>query len=801
MNTSQRNGLNIGKLRLLLLTTLWGLAIASTLSSNISLAQPTANQLQRYQIPAGPLSSTLNQFAAQAGILLSANAELTAGKKSAGLNGEYAVNEALNIILQGSDLRWRYSAPNTVTLEKIPQQAGSTSLNAITITGELQARTLQDTQTSVAAFTGEQLDKSTDFSLYDTVERAPNVVNAFGNKGFTIRGISQNGAGGGAGNGRTIDISVDGASAPTTQSTFFGAYSTWDIQQVELLRGPQSTQQGRNALAGSINIRSADPSFEEESKLRFRAGQQSTSQIALMHNQPISDDMAFRIAAETTHTDGWVSNPTRNEDDYDARDTNLFRAKLLLEPTDQLRMIVKHSYNKNSGGEDYINYSLFPEQRVNFSDHPAEEVGRHHITGLDLDYAMNDNWSLLSETIYYTHDYHRLEDNDATASAGNYVDRTLEDTSIAEELKFVYNNDEDLSAAIGIYLTNIKSVTDDLFIADANTVSSLIPPGVAVFRREIERENRTKNFAVFGEVDYDITSTWTLTAGARYDYEKLEVSDSTKYFLTPPVTALPPDDAIQTGTSYNAFLPKLGATYHWTEKTSTSFTIQRGYRAGGNDRNPFTLAVSDYDPEYTWNYEIAWRSLLLNDRLAFNANLFYTDWRDQQVRIFGPSGNTNDRFTVNAGRSTIYGAEMDINYKATSKLDTYLALGYAKTEFKEFVSGGVNYAGNEFAFAPKFTAALGGTYHFVPEWFIQLDGNYTDEFFGDVNNRESEKVDKRFLVNARFGYENDQWAANIFVRNLTDKDYVTQIFEDSSRGLIARTGEPRVIGVEFTANW
>ena len=241
-------------------------------------------------------------------------------------------------------------------------------------------------------------------------------------------------------------------------------------------------------------------------------------------------------------------------------------------------------------------------------------------------------------------------------------------------------------------------------------------------------------------------------------------------------------------------------TYHWNEDVNTSFTVQRGYRAGGNDVNPFTLESGQFDTEYTWNYELALRSTLLDGRMTFNGNLFYTDWEDQQVRVNGPSGNPNDTFVTNAGQSSLYGMELDASLQVTEQLQVAAGIGYTRTEFDEFVNDNTDFSGNEFPFAPEFTAFIGGEYRLTPQWFVQLDGNFTDNYYSGANNAADEEVPARFILNGRVGYDAEDWSAVLFARNLTDKDYFTQRNEILNVQRV-RSGEPFTVGLELTANF
>ncbi|MEL6219020.1 MAG: TonB-dependent receptor plug domain-containing protein, partial [Pseudomonadota bacterium] len=285
-------------------------------------------------------------------------------------------------------------------------------LDELVVEGELQTRSLQDTQTSVAVIPGEELERRGDLDLYDVIERTPNVTSSFGEKGFAIRGIDQRGPGA-AGSGLLVTTRVDGITLPTNQTTFFGPYSTWDLEQIEVLRGPQSTQQGRNALAGAVIIRSADPTFAADLKTRVDVAERNQFGGAVAFNAPIVDDvLAVRFSAEHIQTDGFVTNPTLGIDDYDNREQTTLRAKALFEPTDAFQAILSTTYARNFGGEDFVETAQFPDRRVNLSNIAAEEGSEFGLFNLRMTYDLNDAFTLRSETSGLLNDYTRIEDFD-----------------------------------------------------------------------------------------------------------------------------------------------------------------------------------------------------------------------------------------------------------------------------------------------------------------------------------------------------------------------------------------------------
>ena len=770
------------------------ICLASVPHAEPVIAQQTiaaAGTQLELKIASGSLAAALNQLADEAGLALTYTPDLVAGKTTSGLQGRFTVEQALQRLLEGSGLAHRFYDGNTVTLQRSTKPLGGPlELAPITVSGQLLERSVQDTQTSVVVISGEDLDRSNDTDFYDVVERTPGITALFGEKGFAIRGIDQNGFGQAGSTGLTVNTTVDGASLPTAQSTFFGPYSTWDLDQVEVLRGPQSTQQGRNALAGSVAIRTADPVLNEfEGKVRGDLGQRDSRRVAAAVNVPILEDrLAARFTAERNETDGYIDNATRGTDDHDAREFENFRAKLLIVPTDDFEVILSHNYTEHFGGEDFVQDATFPGRRISLSSIAEREGSEHNITGVHIDYAFSPFWSLVSDTVYYRHDYLRFEG----ASTTSVLDGDFQDKSLTQEVKFTYEGPGRLRGVLGLFYTDIERSGQTVFTAPGETFNRLLAGLGTIGVATLANETDTENYAVFGEFDYELLDQVTLTIGARYDRETVEFIDTSSLVINPPLVGPLLFDPVRGKATYEAFLPKLGVTYAWTDEFSTGFTVQRGYRAGGSRRNLFTGVLSEFDPEYTINYEISTRYQSADQRTTLNANVFYTDWKDQQVVVQGPSGDSNDLDVENAGSSTVYGLEADWVHSVNDALNVFAGIAIAKTKFDEFDQ----FSGNKYVGAAEVTASAGASYYFGNDWIVSVDGSYISEREGDNDNDPNVQVPGFTLWNARIGYERDNWAAYLFVRNLFDKDYVTQINDTLNQ---VRTGEPRFIGVQLNA--
>lgn len=672
---------------------------------------------------------------------------------------------------------------------------GQFDLGTIVVEGELQPRELFETSTSVAVVTGETIERRGDRDLFTTIERIPNVTSTFGEKGFAIRGIDQRGVGA-AGTGLLVSTQVDGVALPSNQSTFFGPYSTWDLEQVEVLRGPQSTQQGRNALAGAVVVRSKDPVFFNEYKARGEIGDRGILRGSVMINQALSENFALRFSADIRQDDGYVFNPTLSRD-YDEREAQTYRLKAAWKASETVDVNFGYTYAENEGGEDLVDSSFFPADRFNFSNVVADEGSEHNLLDLRVNWEISPGLTFESETNYYHLDYRRLEDFDNSPAPLGILDRTGTSESYEQDFRLRFESGI-FSGVVGVFYTHFdNSIPADL-TADAS-IFLPVPPGFLTGVRSTDFATETDNFAIYGEVDID-AAAWSpglsFTLGARYDYEELSFDEFTRFSIAVPPPLFPSETS--GSTSFDAFLPKFAVNYEFNEDQRVSLTYQKGYRAGGAQVN-LLGQLNEFDSEFTDNVELAYRGRFMDDLVFVSANVFYTDWSDQQVNeqvgeITFPGGSQPVFNTVNAGGSELWGGELLIEAQATPNLAVYGSVGYTDTEFTDFVSNGVQLAGNAFPFASEVTAAFGGRYVWNNGFSVGVDVSYTDGAFGDVVNTPGLKSDDRWLVDANATYDfGEGWQAGIYVRNLFDEDYVTQRIANGPSQLL-RTGEPRTAG-------
>lgn len=726
-----------------------------------------------------------------------------------------------------------------------------TTLDRIVVTGEKSGRSVQDTTSSVAVTTEARIEQENLQSVYEVFNRTANVAQTYGDAGFSIRGIRDTDGGGDA---PLATIYLDGAALPQTAISW-APLSLWDLQQVEILRGPQSTLQGENALAGAVILRTAEPTMDWQGKLRVLASDPSDRSLAGAVGGPIvADELAFRVSVEQRSFEGYNWNLTRQASD-DALVSAIYRGKLLWTPSALPGLKVQLGYTRAHRTGPYM-YSYvrtdlpdYFEHRYSTNNTPDRTRTDSDIVTLQADYALADAWTLSSVSAWNKVDSFSTWDLDRGPANTAYSQRDISTTTASQELRLRYEGTA-LQGLIGAYwarhvedndsrsLTNVATPTATIArllgsagfpTASANAIAARYAQVLPVIPVDYSSANpsRSSNRALFADGQWRIAGGFSLLGGLRYDRQRYEMASDTAATFAgqyPDPAAFAASGtalyraivAINQGVAgivnsasgevawntrdFDALLPKLGARYEWSPDLSASLVVQRGYRSGGSSFNVARSQAFAYDPEYTWNYEASLRSQWLDRRLTLNANAYYIDWKDKQATAYFGL-NSYDYNTVNAGRAHLYGGELELSHHLGEAFDWYGSLGFSRTRYDSFATivGAevTDYAGSEFAYAPRWTAALGANWRFADGWLANLNASYRDRVYTNVGTG-AVQLASRTLVNAKLGYETLDWSAWIFANNLLDRHYVQYRWATDP---IALLGAPRVVGIGFEARW
>lgn len=681
------------------------------------------------------------------------------------------------------------------------------NLGEITVTGEKLERSIQDTMSSVQVFNEKKLEENVNLGDFrDITSQISNVTS--GGWGYTIRGISSYESNTGIG---STNVTLDGA-ALSFFSIDGSMLSTWDLAQAEVLKGPQSTSQGRNSLAGAIVLKTKDPEFEPNGKIRLSHGQKNTNEIALMQTGPITEDLAFRLTAQRKSSDNFTRNDSLNEDDFNKQQYSNVRGKLLYLIDDESDILLTvGKTNERDNGNTYLT-GTSPEN----AKQPWNTDGFYHnvsnANSLEYKKVINEDWDFKSLTTFTKTDHDRITDNDdQEGNALIYYENTNKDFS--QEFRFDYQNDT-LNSSIGLFYANGKKSGDNKRNGqDASAIAGGLPLKVNYYQQFSEDFS---NIALFTNADYKLTDDLTLISGIRFDRDKREnksnldisrITDleaigapaGTNDGVDNQITTLVGPGTATADNTLSNILPKIGFSYKINENMNTGFIFSKGYRPGGISVNPVKGEAKKYDAEFTKNHEISFRSNWLNKRLIANANIFYTKWDDQQIEVQGSSPLQEDKHVENAGESTLKGLELETSYQVNDELRLNSNFGYVKTEYKNYMSGGNNYAGKEFANVPRVTANIGFFWKNAQNIFFATDVAYLGKKYDD--NENTLEIPSYTVVNSKVGYEQKDWTVSLYANNLFDKKYLENKTKNDATTFNYKLGDPRLVGVTFEYKW
>ncbi|MGO1068788.1 TonB-dependent receptor [Lysobacter sp. CA199] len=631
--------------------------------------------------------------------------------------------------------------------EQAPR-ADATSLDRIVVKAEKQGRSQQQTGTSATVLNQRMLEAR---GLEDSRAVLSNLVNVtnvgVGNVAPAVRGVDGTGPAGGvdaffAGTRPRLNLAIDGRPASYNEIVFGGS-SLWDVEQIELLRGPQSLLQGRNAIAGTLAIKTRDPSFEPEGSVRVLAGDYERRQAAFAVSGPLAgDQLAFRLSGDIQRQHSYLDFlPIPGASDPGEFETRTLRGKLLFKPEalpDLTALLTfQHAQAKAPQGET--------ESRpfghgINSTPDMPVFANRSNALILDTQWRLSERlrWdNLISATDLRVNRYAPVRGGIATIDNREYV---LEPKLVLDR------GDARSSGVFGAYLFQAKQ--DELidFPADER------------FNDEI------RTAAIYGESQVALSDRWELTVGARYERESHRRQGGEGVLVK-----------IDIDETYSAFMPKLGVSFKPNASWTVGGLVSRGYNAGGGGVTlDFPIVSYSYAPEYVINYEAYFRGELADGRVQITGNVFYGDFRDMQLPFdLNPDPAVWSVVVRNADRARNYGAEFGLRWKAMPGLELYSDIGLLRTKVTEYPGSGIQ--GNEFAHAPSLTSNLGLIWRGQSGGEFSLNARYSNAYFSDIENRSFGRTDPYWIANAKGGYHFGRLYLFAGVDNLFDDRSATEL--------------------------
>jgi iron complex outermembrane receptor protein len=716
---------------------------------------------------------------------------------------------------------------------------------------------LIDVPVAVTAFNQADLQKYQAVDLSGLQAAAPN-LNLVQGRGSAasanifIRGIGQPDA------LQTFDpavgVYVDGVYLSRIQGALLNLF---DVERIEVLRGPQGTLYGKNTTGGALSIVSRKPDLEVV-KAAGSALYGSYNQIVLngyVSAPLVGDKLALSLAGQWDKRDGLVTDP-RTGREYNDRDSLTVRGILRAKPTEALEILVSGDYNRQRNALT-LGYATAPLTQTDFATGarvlvPAAPYGAydfkastsfrgnegqrldHYGLGLTANWSLSDTVTLSSITSWRKLDPDLFIDIDATQVELGDVFVGIDQRQFSQELQLKWSGDR-FSGVVGLFYLNenIRShqeaYADDLFAFFG---------GPLTFTRFIDDEQNTKSYAAFGQASYKFTDALSLTAGLRYTheerrYDRVTTTSSTLGALNNLTFrfpgSLPVANQGDNVAEFDAWTPSVTLAWKPDSNSQLYVSASRGFKSGGfNGRangvadltqtvNGVPTIVTTFRPETVWTYEGGAKGSFLDGRVYLSGTVFYSDFRDFQARVGG--GSVAAFPVLNAGRLSIWGVELEAALKPTKYWNLRMNAGYLNARYAEFNDGrraptfSCNPTGAEVtcrpAFAPPLTLTLGTDYR-IPvgdAGSITLGGDarFVDKHFLSIDNRPGLVEPGYWLANAyvRFDADGGRWYVQGGVKNLGDQRYRTDGQEFSSVGNIQTVyyGDPRtwnvMVGFKF----
>jgi iron complex outermembrane recepter protein len=686
------------------------------------------------------------------------------------------------------------------------------------------ATNLQDTPLAIQAFTAEQLAVRGIQNISGVAPYTPGVQlsDLTGYSQLFIRGVGSN----------TVFIGSDPSSTVQLDGIYLARPLTYlmdfiDVDQVEVLKGPQGTLYGRNSVGGTMNVTSRAPSTTPTGELQVSGGNYNAFGLQGYLSGPITDSgilgsIAFNRARHSPYLDNVsTGGGVENEDHYGARGQLLFP----LGSTTSLTLRGDYEYSNDSlGGAP----KLLVHDGVPLDD---SVLGNYHKVSLNLpnlttlrtygvaaDFKAQpyDDFTIRSLTAY--RHLSGSMDTDADASSLNVL-RTLispiKEQQLSEELDFNGKTDR-LTYVYGLYYFHEDDAEPLTLSVPAFHVSNIVRGSL-----------RDESEAVFGQLEYHFTQKISAIAGLRYTYETKHYSAASKWTLSDsfdptiaaaaPVIGPPffaPPFAISTSRSYNALTPKFGLNYRPTDNLLVYASATRGFKSGGFDYGAPDAAdaMRGFQPEYLWSYEIGVKSDWLDKRVRLNADAFLYRYSNLQVEVFVPPANA---VTENAAAARIEGLETELTVRPIPELTLYANLAWLHARYTSYPGayvtkfGAFNASGKALDHAPNFTTVFGGTYTAklgnIGSAFLGADYHWQSQVFftpanagvGTVTNYPEQQASYGIL-SARVGWASadEHWTAAVIGSNLTNRDYITGTVSYGV-GISGRPGDPRLVRAQM----
>ena len=733
---------------------------------------------------------------------------VVAGEKGTFTNerGEFQLDVPRGIKLEFSHIGYQtqtIKAHNNMSVAMIEAVIMS---KEIIVRAGLSDESLQKVASSVTVITGDHIRETGADHFQSLTEQIPNLNWAGGTsrpRYFQIRGIGERSHYFGEG---PPNFSVGFVLDDMDLSGLGMVGLLYDIDQIEIFKGPQSSVYGPNAMAGLISLKSTDPTDHFEMRTSTSFGSDNHYGGSSVMNVHFMKNMKLRLGGVNNYSDGFRENVTQSVTHTNKREESFSRMKLSYDPNNQLSILATLIYTKLENGYD----AWAPDNNTDFktySNDKGEDSQRTYGYSLRANFEASENLSITSITSFTETDLVHAYDGDWADSTYWHDNHDFDPAVEGWAYEFYDKNERNranLSQEIRLSMGSIILGGYFKHLIEQDEAKGYLFGGVATDAISHYDFQATAGYAQYG---LDLTSSLKLKANVRFENNSIIYDGSSQGFndywekiFLPPI-------------HFNIDHSMLGyrAALHYLKDEYTSFygSVSQGYKSGGVNQQPYLSDISrPYEPEFIQNFEIGLKHA--TDKYRTQLSVFYGQRKDQQVSVSSQQveGDPNSflYYTGNAGSGTIQGFEWENMLNVSSNLSMDASLGYLKTwvdKFIYFASEGMETSGGdrEAAMSPVITGSLRLNYSNDSGIFGSVRTSYKSGYF--YSDSHNEKAEPYTLTNLALGKSFGKTTAKIWIRNAFDERFTTRGFyfglipPNYPDQLWKSYGDPRQIGVSM----
>ncbi|MDA0149567.1 TonB-dependent receptor [Vibrio sp. LaRot3] len=662
----------------------------------------------------------------------------------------------------------------------------ASDVEVITVTASKMEENVLDIPVSVQVVSGEELEQKAIYSLEPFLKQLPNVAvsNNYGifsspnYRGLATSAFAQE---------SPITVFIDGVPHSSVYGMNLGLL---DVDQIEFLRGTQSTLYGQSSLGGVINIKTKQPSGYPEGRVIAEFSENDGQMYFGSYRQDLIEDvLSFGIAARYRGSEGYLENefPTSKRN-YDEVQVGQWNGNVRWNISPQTHVIISFNHEDSDNG----GLPFYAENDGSFKT--SQEVDAFNRVQVS-DQSLKLEHEADAVTVTY------LAANQATsAQHESDMDRTFGSSSplLGDFNGAKFFDDSEVSSMthelrLSSRYSDFKWVTgiyyqDSLYDAKDNgnyVPNSLFGPMEAHNSSDVAAEQ----YAVFGQVRIPVTEKFETTLGLRWQRDDKEFDSVNRSVMFGSETVM----TFSQQADWDVWLPKIAFGYKTDAGSLIYASVSKGYQAGGFNFTAMDPLTSMYEPQKTIDYELGFKTVWLDNAISFDLNLFYLDITDAHGRSIDA---LNQITFFNVDKATSFGAEADVSWQLAERWWLSSSLGFNKAEYK---SGEFN--GSQMANSPEFTSATTLAYGDFAGLYGQLSYTYRSATYTDADN--TLEIDGYGLWDGQLGYRIDDYSFYFFAQNLADQEYQTNYYALPFPGPapISGIGQPRTFGLGVSAEF